>query len=59
MKKIINFLNSVNKELGKVRWSTRKEFTNYVIATIIFILVFALFFTSTDMLLAFLKKVIG
>lgn len=58
MKKVNQFFANVNKELGKVRWSNKKEMLTYSSATLFFILVFALFFILTDILLAFLKGLV-
>lgn len=58
MKKIIKFLKEVENELKKVRWPNKKEMITYSIATISFILIFAIFFASTDLLLATLKKLV-
>lgn len=58
MKKITNFIKEVSKEMSKVRFSTKKEMLTYTVATIAFIIVFALFFTATDIVLAFLKQLV-
>lgn len=58
MKKITNFIKEVSKEMSKVRFSTKKEMLTYTAATIAFIIVFALFFTATDIVLAFLKQLV-
>ena len=58
MKKINNFLSNVNKELSKVRWSSKKEMLTYSSATLFFIFIFAIFFILTDMLLAFFKGLV-
>lgn len=58
MKKIMNFIKEVSKEVSKVRFSTKKEMLAYTTATIMFIVVFALFFTGTDLVLAFLKQLV-
>ncbi len=55
MKKTIEFLKDVKKEIKKVRWPNKKEMLTYSIATISFVLVFALFFVMTDIILATLK----
>jgi len=47
MKKIAMFLNGVKKEMKKVRWPNKKEMITYSIATISFIIVFALFFAAS------------
>ena len=58
MKKIGKFLFSVKKEMTKVKWPNRKEMLTYSAATIAFILVFAVFFSGLDFILAGLKMVI-
>ncbi len=58
MKKIIKFLKEVKKEVKKVRWPNKKEMITYSIATIVFVLLFSLFFASTDFVLATLKKLV-
>ncbi|NLM63031.1 MAG: preprotein translocase subunit SecE [Mollicutes bacterium] len=55
MKKIIEFLKDVKKEMKKVRWPNKKEMATYSIATISFIIFFALFFMIIDIVLATLK----
>lgn len=55
MKKVFNFLKEVKKEMKKVRWPNKKEMFSYSIATISFVLIFALFFVLTDIILATLK----
>ncbi len=55
MKKVLNFLKEVKKEMKKVRWPNKKEMFSYSIATISFVLIFALFFVLTDIILATLK----
>ncbi|MDD2391742.1 MAG: preprotein translocase subunit SecE [Bacilli bacterium] len=55
MKKLIKFFVSVKKEMAKVKWPTKKELFSYSIATVSFILLFALFFTLTDTVLSLLK----
>ena len=52
MKKVRKFLFGVKKEMAKVRWLNKKETVTYSIATICFVLFFALFFTLTDLTLA-------
>lgn len=51
----MKFLNGVNKELSHVRWPSKKEMVAYSTATLVFILVFALFFLGTDLILATVK----
>ncbi|HHU54221.1 MAG TPA: preprotein translocase subunit SecE [Mollicutes bacterium] len=58
MKKIINFLKEVKKEMKKVRWPNKKEMISYSIATISFVIIFAFFFALTDIVLASLKTLV-
>ena len=58
MKKIINFFKDVKKEMKKVRWPNKKEMITYSTATIAFILIFALFFAATDLVIAGIKMVV-
>lgn len=58
MNKIKTFLTNVNKELGKVRWSSKKEMITYSSAVIVFIIVFAFFFFGTDVVLTSIMKLI-
>lgn len=55
MKKIFGFLQDVKKEMKKVRWPNKKEMLTYSIATISFLIIFALFFLLTDVVLATIK----
>jgi len=56
MKKIIEFFKDTKKEMKKVKWPTKKEMITYSSATLTFILVFALFFSLTDLVLAFVNS---
>ena len=55
MKKIRNFLIDVKHELKKVKWPNKKSMVTYSVATISFIIFFALFFTMSDLILAGIK----
>lgn len=59
MKKLARFFVSVKKEMGKVKWPTKKELVSNSIAALTFMVIFALFFSVTDILLSALKSVIG
>ena len=59
MKKLARFFISVKGELKKVRWPNKKEMITYSGATLAFILVFAVFFSLTDFILANLKVLVG
>ena len=49
MKKFRKFLLGVKKEVGRVRWPNKTEMIKYSIATICFVIFFALFFTLMDL----------
>lgn len=55
MGKILEFFKNVNKELSKVRWSTKKEMMVYSTATIFFIVIVSLFFLTINFILAMVK----
>ena len=59
MKKLARFFISVKGELKKVRWPKKKEMITYSVATLVFILVFAAFFSLTDFVLANIKVLVG
>jgi preprotein translocase subunit SecE len=58
MKKIAKFFIGVKKEMIKVRWPKKKEMVTYSIATIIFVIFFALFFSVLDVTIAGLKTLV-
>lgn len=58
MKKIKKFLSEVKKELGKVKWPSRKDMVKYSIATICFVIFFAGFFYLIDLAVAFIKTLV-
>ena len=53
MKKIIKFFKGVKKEVGRVKWPSKKEMVKYSVATLIFIIFFSLFFYGFDAIAAF------
>ena len=59
MKKLARFFISIKGEMKKVRWPNKKEMITYSAATISFILVFAIFFSLTDIILTNLKLLVG
>lgn len=59
MKKLARFFVSVKKEMGKVKWPTKKELVSNSIAALTFMIIFAAFFSITDVLLSALKAVIN
>lgn len=58
MRKIKNFLSEVKKELGKVKWPNKKDMVKYSIATISFVIFFAVFFYLIDLGVAFIKSLV-
>lgn len=59
MKKIRRFFMGVKSEMGKVRWTNKKELLKYSIATLSCIVFFGLFFAITDFVLAAINTWIG
>ena len=53
--KIFNFFKEVKVEVSKVKWPSKKNMVKYSVATIIFILFFAIFFYLIDLVIALLK----
>ncbi len=52
-----HFLGEVRSEMAKVKWPSKKDMIKYSIATIVFVIFFALFFYAIDMVIALLKEV--
>ena len=59
MKKLVKFFFDVKKELKKVKWPSRKEMTMYSVATVSLVIIFALFFTLTDLIVAGINLLVG
>ena len=57
-KSIINFFKGVKSEMSKVAWPSKKNMVKYTIATVIFIVFFALFFYGIILVLGLLKDLI-
>ena len=57
VKKGLQFLKDVRKELGKVRQPNKKEMIKYAGATLAFVVFFALFFLLADGIIWGLKQV--
>ena len=58
MKKVKKFFEEVKKELDKVRWPNKKEMVKYSVATISFVIFFAVFFYLIDLTVAFIKSMV-
>ncbi len=59
MKRLARFFVSVKNEMKNVKWPTRKEMVKYSVATLFFIVTFAVFFGLTDLLISGLKVWLG
>lgn len=58
-KKNESLLTGVKKEMKKVRWPLKKEMIKYSIATLSFIVFFALFFMLSDLIIAGVKVLVA
>jgi len=54
-----SFFTGVRKEMKHVRWPLKKEMVKYSIATLSFIIFFALFFMLTDFIIAAVKMLVA
>lgn len=52
---IIKFFKEVKSEVSKVKWPSKKDMVKYSVATIVFVVFFALFFYLIDLIIAILK----
>lgn len=52
---IFVFFKEVKDEVSKVKWPSKKDMVKYSIATIVFVIFFALFFYLIDLIIALLK----
>lgn len=59
MRKFKEYLKNVKKELKKVRWPNKKEMIKYSSAALVLIVVFALFFSLADLIIASVKVMVG
>lgn len=50
-----SFFKEVRLEVSKVKWPSKKDMVKYSIATIAFVIFFALFFYLIDLIMALLK----
>lgn len=50
-----SFFTGVKKEMKHVRWPLKKEMVKYSIATLTFIIFFALFFALIDLIITIVK----
>ena len=54
-----SFFTGVKKEMKHVRWPLKKEMVKYSIATLSFIIFFALFFAACDFIIAAVKMLVA
>lgn len=55
MKKIAGFIAGVKKEMARVRWPKKKEMVKYSVAVLLCIVVFAVFFVASDVIIAAIR----
>ena len=55
MKKISSFIAGVKKEMSRVRWPKKQEMIKYSVAILACIIVFAVFFVASDVIIAGIK----
>ncbi len=56
--KILKYFKGVRSELKKTKWPSKKEMVLYSSATLLFILIFALFFTFNDVIISAFKQLV-
>lgn len=54
-----SFIDEVKDEMKKVRWPDKEEMTKYSLATLIFIVIFGLYFFGLDAIFAWFKELVG
>ena len=57
-KRLSSYFKGVRTEMKKTKWPSKKEMVLYSSATLLFILVFALFFTLNDVIISFVKQLV-
>lgn len=58
MKKIKKFFSEVRKEFSKVKWPNKKDMVKYSVATIVFVIFFALFFYGIMALMSLVQSLV-
>ena len=56
--RIKSYFKGVNSEMKKTKWPTKKEMALYAGATLVFIVIFALFFTLNDVVISAVKQLV-
>ncbi len=57
-KKIATYFKGVRSELKKTKWPSKKDMVLYSSATLLFIFIFALFFTFNDVIISAVKQLV-
>lgn len=57
-KKKDNLFKQIKKEMQKVHFPTKKDMVKYSIATIVFVIFFAIYFYAIELVMAFVKSLI-
>lgn len=56
--KIRTFFMEVKDEMSKVKWLNKKDMAKYSVATVVFILFFAIFFYLINIIMAYLEAMV-
>ena len=56
--KLLVFFHGVKTETKRIHWPTKKEMIKYSVATVVFVLFFALFFYIIDVIFALIHSLI-
>ena len=56
--KIVSYFKGVRSEMKKTKWPSKKEMALYASATLVFIVIFALFFTLNDVVISLVKQLV-
>ncbi len=57
--KFITFCHGVKVEFKRVHWTSKKDLTKYSVATLLFVMIFSLFFYGVNVLYSFIHSLIG
>lgn len=53
------YFQEIKDELKKVKWPTKEEMSKYTIATIVFIVIFGMYFFGLDFLFSWFKGIVS
>ena len=56
-KSIKSYFKGVKEEFSKIRWTNGKDMAKYSVATLSFVLFFALFFTAVGLGVSFVRSI--